>query len=124
MTRQVMAHRPLRPAPDWEVHHSDSFYDCEKVFCSCFTSLILIPTGPGSVTINVQANDKSALVSWNVTPQDACSGAAVNYTIFYSTEEGPELGKSSAVFFEVCKWIEDIHAPHLTFYGISLMIFF
>ncbi|XP_074471621.1 interleukin-6 receptor subunit beta-like isoform X1 [Sebastes fasciatus] len=39
--------------------------------------------GPGNVTIHVQTNDKSALVSWNVTSQEACSGAVVNYTVFY-----------------------------------------
>lgn len=103
MTRQAMAHKPSRSAPEWEVHHSDFFYYCEKVFCSCFTSLILIPTDPGNVTIDVQANDKSALVSWNMTSREVCSGAVVSYTIFYSTENGPQLSKSTTDLFEVCK---------------------
>ncbi|XP_035851389.1 interleukin-6 receptor subunit beta-like isoform X2 [Sander lucioperca] len=47
---------------------------------------------PGNVTIRVKANDKSALVSWDVKSQEACSGAAVNYTVFYRTQDGgPQL---------------------------------
>ncbi|KAA8583052.1 hypothetical protein FQN60_015598, partial [Etheostoma spectabile] len=47
---------------------------------------------PGNITIRVQANDKSALVSWHVNSQEACSGAAVNYTVFYRTQDGgPQL---------------------------------
>ncbi|XP_034756466.1 interleukin-31 receptor subunit alpha-like [Etheostoma cragini] len=47
---------------------------------------------PGNITIRVQANDKSALVSWHVNSQEACSGAAVYYTVFYHTQDGgPQL---------------------------------
>ncbi|KAI3364175.1 hypothetical protein L3Q82_010986 [Scortum barcoo] len=46
---------------------------------------------PGIVTIDVLANHKSALVSWNVTSQEVCSGDVVSYTIFYSTENGPQF---------------------------------
>lgn len=47
---------------------------------------------PGNVTITqVEPNDKSALVSWNVKSEGACSGAVVNYTIFYGIQEGPQL---------------------------------
>ncbi|XP_070705998.1 interleukin-31 receptor subunit alpha-like [Pempheris klunzingeri] len=45
---------------------------------------------PGNVSISIQAYDKSALVSLSVS-QEACSGAVVNYTIFYSTQRGPQL---------------------------------
>lgn len=47
---------------------------------------------PGNVTIIVvQAKDKSALVSWNMKSQEACSGVVVNYTISYGTQNGPQL---------------------------------
>ncbi|KAM7395172.1 hypothetical protein PAMA_006771 [Pampus argenteus] len=47
---------------------------------------------PGNVTIiDVQAKDKSALVSWNIKSQEACSGVIVNYVIFYGTQNGPQL---------------------------------
>lgn len=46
---------------------------------------------PGNVTMNVTAYDKSAFVSWSVTSQEICSGVVVNYTVFYSTQKGPQL---------------------------------
>ncbi|KAK9531367.1 hypothetical protein VZT92_010796 [Zoarces viviparus] len=46
---------------------------------------------PGDVTIQVQADAKSALVSWNVKSQEACSGVVVNYTVFYGIQNGPQL---------------------------------
>ncbi|XP_070781461.1 interleukin-31 receptor subunit alpha-like [Enoplosus armatus] len=47
---------------------------------------------PGNVTIvNVQAYDKSANVSWIVRSQEACSGVAVNYTVFYGAQKGLQL---------------------------------
>ncbi|XP_068564446.1 interleukin-6 receptor subunit beta-like [Cebidichthys violaceus] len=47
---------------------------------------------PGNVTIQVQVvNAKSALVSWNVKSQEACSGVVVNYTVFYGTQKEPQL---------------------------------
>lgn len=46
---------------------------------------------PGNVAIQVEAKDKSALVRWTVSSRAACSGAVVNYTVFYSTQEGPQL---------------------------------
>lgn len=50
--------------------------------------------GPGNVIIHVQAKDKSALVSWNVTSQEACSGVVVNYTVFYGVPDGPMLNET------------------------------
>lgn len=56
----------------------------------------VIPTDPGTITIiNVQTEDKSALVSWTVKSQEACSGVVVNYTVFYTTENGTQLSKST-----------------------------
>ncbi|XP_038583795.1 interleukin-31 receptor subunit alpha-like [Micropterus salmoides] len=47
---------------------------------------------PGNVNIsNVEPYDKSASVSWIVESREACSGAVVNYTIFYYTQKGPLL---------------------------------
>uniref|UniRef100_A0A8C4IA39 Fibronectin type-III domain-containing protein n=1 Tax=Dicentrarchus labrax TaxID=13489 RepID=A0A8C4IA39_DICLA len=47
---------------------------------------------PGDFTnVNVQAKHKSAFVSWSVKSQEACRGAVVNYIIFYSTQDGPQL---------------------------------
>lgn len=47
---------------------------------------------PGNVTIiDVQTKDKSALVRWNMKSQEECSGVVVNYTIFYMTQNGPQL---------------------------------
>ncbi|XP_071384153.1 interleukin-31 receptor subunit alpha-like [Centroberyx affinis] len=40
---------------------------------------------------DVVAKDKSALVSWNMESQKPCSGVVVNYTVFYKTDEGPQL---------------------------------
>lgn len=62
----------------------------------------MIPTDPGNITnINVQAEDKSALVSWTVKSQEACSGVVVNYTVYYSTQKGAQLSKSDTDAFEV-----------------------
>ncbi|XP_076011052.1 interleukin-6 receptor subunit beta-like isoform X2 [Genypterus blacodes] len=46
---------------------------------------------PGSVSIDVTAKDKRALVSWTVDSQKPCSGAVVNYTVFYGTPNGLQL---------------------------------
>ncbi|XP_068198354.1 interleukin-6 receptor subunit beta-like isoform X2 [Antennarius striatus] len=47
---------------------------------------------PGSVTITqVHPNDKSAYVEWGVKSQEVCSGVVVNYTVYYSATEGPQL---------------------------------
>ncbi|XP_035534941.1 interleukin-31 receptor subunit alpha-like isoform X2 [Morone saxatilis] len=47
---------------------------------------------PGDFTnVNVQAKHKSAFVSWGVKSQEACRGAVVNYIVFYSTQDGPQL---------------------------------
>ncbi|KAM6906097.1 interleukin-6 receptor subunit beta-like [Lycodopsis pacificus] len=46
---------------------------------------------PGDVTIQVHPDAKSALVSWNVKSQEACSGVVVNYTVFYGIQNGPQL---------------------------------
>ncbi|KAM8831322.1 interleukin-31 receptor subunit alpha-like isoform 2-T2 [Spinachia spinachia] len=46
---------------------------------------------PGNVAIQVQAKDKSAAVSWTVSSREVCSGVVLNYTVYYSTQEGPQL---------------------------------
>uniref|UniRef100_UPI0037E87E8F interleukin-31 receptor subunit alpha-like n=1 Tax=Semicossyphus pulcher TaxID=241346 RepID=UPI0037E87E8F len=47
---------------------------------------------PGNVSIvNVEAYDKSAFVSWDVTTQKECSDAVVRYTVFYTAQNGPQL---------------------------------
>ncbi|XP_030261833.1 interleukin-31 receptor subunit alpha-like isoform X2 [Sparus aurata] len=46
---------------------------------------------PGNVNISVVPGHQSAYVSWDVRPQDVCSEEVVSFTIFYSTEQGPEL---------------------------------
>ncbi|KAM9339228.1 interleukin-6 receptor subunit beta-like [Symphorus nematophorus] len=47
---------------------------------------------PGNITkIVVQAQHKSAIVSWDMESQEPCSGVVVNYTVFYSTNKGPQL---------------------------------
>ncbi|TMS11963.1 Granulocyte colony-stimulating factor receptor [Larimichthys crocea] len=47
---------------------------------------------PGNVSIdNIQARDTSAIVSWIVKSEEPCSGDIVNYTIFYGTQDGPQL---------------------------------
>lgn len=56
----------------------------------------VIPLDPGNVTITeLKAKDKSVLVRWTVKSQEACSGVVVDYTIFYGTQEGPPLSKST-----------------------------
>ncbi|XP_026196918.1 interleukin-31 receptor subunit alpha-like [Anabas testudineus] len=47
---------------------------------------------PGNVTIiSVEANDKSVFVSWNTKSQEECSGAVINYTVFFGAQNGPML---------------------------------
>nr|XP_020459565.1 interleukin-6 receptor subunit beta-like [Monopterus albus] len=47
---------------------------------------------PGNVTIiSVEAKDKSAILSWSTRSQEECSGAVINYTVFYGTQKGPTL---------------------------------
>ncbi|XP_034554741.1 interleukin-31 receptor subunit alpha-like [Notolabrus celidotus] len=47
---------------------------------------------PANVTIiNVQAYDKSAIVSWDVKSQVECRGVVVRYTVFFSTQKRPQL---------------------------------
>ncbi|XP_026173833.1 interleukin-31 receptor subunit alpha-like isoform X1 [Mastacembelus armatus] len=46
---------------------------------------------PGNITIGVEAKDKSAVISWNTMSQEECSGAVINYTVFYGTQKGPML---------------------------------
>uniref|UniRef100_A0A8C2Z9S4 Fibronectin type-III domain-containing protein n=1 Tax=Cyclopterus lumpus TaxID=8103 RepID=A0A8C2Z9S4_CYCLU len=55
------------------------------------TQALQICSRPGNVMIQVQAKDRSALVSWNVTDQGPCSGVVVTYTVFYSVQKGPQL---------------------------------
>ncbi|XP_071323858.1 interleukin-31 receptor subunit alpha-like isoform X2 [Trachinotus anak] len=48
--------------------------------------------GPGNITkVIVDVKDKSAYVTWNIESQEECSDTVINYTIFYSTREGPML---------------------------------
>lgn len=62
----------------------------------------VIPTDPGNIAVNtVQAEDKSALVSWTVKSQEACSGVVVNFTIYYSTQKGTQLSKSTTDLLEL-----------------------
>lgn len=47
---------------------------------------------PGNVNItDVQTNDRSAQVSWNIKSQEVCSGVVVSYTIFYGMQLVPEF---------------------------------
>lgn len=57
---------------------------------------LVVPLDPGNVTIvSIQAEDTSALVSWKVKSQDACSGITVNYTVFYRTHNGRQLSEAT-----------------------------
>ncbi|XP_074541367.1 interleukin-6 receptor subunit beta-like [Halichoeres trimaculatus] len=50
---------------------------------------------PANITItDVQGDDKRAVVSWDVRSEVDCRGAIVGYTVFYSTQNGPELNVS------------------------------
>ncbi|XP_019909073.2 interleukin-6 receptor subunit beta-like isoform X2 [Esox lucius] len=42
-------------------------------------------------TINVSDHEKSAQVIWTTVPQSPCTGAIVNYTVFYKTRTQPEM---------------------------------
>lgn len=56
----------------------------------------MVPTGPGHVSIiDVQINNKTAFVSWNMKSQEVCSGDVVNYTVFYGTQNEPQLSEST-----------------------------
>ncbi|XP_056150113.1 interleukin-31 receptor subunit alpha-like [Lampris incognitus] len=51
--------------------------------------------GPETIVItDVLTKDRSALVSWNIESQSECRGQVVIYTIFYRTEDGPQLNVS------------------------------
>ncbi|KAM8726792.1 interleukin-31 receptor subunit alpha-like isoform 3-T3 [Acanthopagrus schlegelii] len=50
---------------------------------------------PGNVYISVVPGHRSAYVSWDVT-QEVCSDQVVSFTIFYSTEQGPELNVTAS----------------------------
>ncbi|XP_061667935.1 interleukin-6 receptor subunit beta-like isoform X2 [Syngnathoides biaculeatus] len=41
--------------------------------------------------IRVEVGDKSALVSWNMEPQDICGGVILHYVVFYGTDQGPQF---------------------------------
>lgn len=74
----------------------------------------VIPTDPGTITIiNLQTEDKSALVSWTMKSQEACNGVVVNYTVFYTTQNGTQLSKSTTDLFEVWNWMKIL--PLMTF---------
>lgn len=62
----------------------------------------MTPADPGNVNISVVPGHQSAYVSWDVRPQDVCSEEVVSFTIFYSTEQGPELSKATTGLIEVC----------------------
>lgn len=56
----------------------------------------VVPLDPGNITIvNVRAKDTSAAVSWKVTSQEACSGIAVNYTLFYRPHNEGQLSEAT-----------------------------
>lgn len=56
------------------------------------------PLDPGNITIvSIQAEDTSVLVRWKVTSQDACGGVTVNYTVFYSTDNGRQFSKANTL---------------------------
>lgn len=58
--------------------------------------LLAVPLDPGNVTIvNVQAEDTSALVTWLVESQDACSGITVKYTVVYSSHDGRQFSEAT-----------------------------
>ncbi|KAM3603129.1 uncharacterized protein V6R79_017003 [Siganus canaliculatus] len=47
---------------------------------------------PGNVSITyIESKDRSAVVKWTLKSQEACSGAVVNYTIFYYSSPGSLL---------------------------------
>lgn len=57
---------------------------------------LVFPLDPGNITIgSIQAEDTSALVSWQVKSQDACKGVAVNYTVFYRTHNGSQFSEAT-----------------------------
>lgn len=94
--------------------HDFFCYDCDDGSCiSCSGN----PTDPGNVAIQVEAKDKSALVRWTVSSRAACSGAVVNYTVFYSTQEGPQLSKHNS------DWCEGDGFP-LTGFRCDIFAFF
>lgn len=94
-----MAHKSFRSAPESEVHYSN-FLKILKKFFHVLHAKNLIPTDPGNVNIsNVEPYDKSASVSWIVESREACSGAVVNYTIFYYTQKGPLLSEYTTYLF-------------------------
>lgn len=60
--------------------------------------IFLVLLDPGNINITtILAEDTSALVSWKVKAQDACSGVSVNYTIFYRTHNGRQFSKGTAL---------------------------
>ncbi|XP_058469182.1 interleukin-31 receptor subunit alpha-like [Solea solea] len=80
--------------PDRTGHGSEALHICSSV------------GDPDNVTIGaVHASDKSADVKWSTKLQEECSGAIINYTIFYSSQEGPSLnftvdGKQRGAFLK------------------------
>lgn len=62
----------------------------------------MTPADPGNVDISIMPGQRSAYISWDVRPQEVCSDEVVSFTIFYSTEQGPELSKATAGLTEVC----------------------
>lgn len=57
---------------------------------------LVVPLDPGNITIvRIQAEDTSALVSWMVKSQDACSSSPVNHTVFYRTHSGRQFSEAT-----------------------------
>ncbi|XP_034435635.1 interleukin-31 receptor subunit alpha-like [Hippoglossus hippoglossus] len=51
---------------------------------------------PDNISVaSVRANHRSASVSWITQSQEECSGAVINYRVFYRTPEGPMLNVNS-----------------------------
>lgn len=47
----------------------------------------MISAAPGRITVrDVEPYDTSAFVSWDTTSEDVCSGAVLNYTVFYRNQ--------------------------------------
>lgn len=59
--------------------------------------------------IQVTPNDKSVFVSWNTTSEEECSGAVINYTVFYGTQIGPMLSKSTTDLNDVFICCEQVY---------------
>lgn len=54
------------------------------------------PLDPGNISIiSIQAEDTSALVSWKVESQDACSGTTVNYIVFYRSHNQRQFSEAT-----------------------------